>query len=91
MLNSLYVDYKIDTKSEITPTEQVAINLKESAVEAIEKTIEDGGTTLTQVNDKKKKLDDAKERAIEESTGWKAADTAIPSTSGETILQKQQI
>ena len=77
MLNSLYIDYKIDTKSEITPTEQVAINLKESAVEAIEQTIENGGTTLTQVNDKKKKLDDAKETAIEESTAWKAEEILL--------------
>ena len=67
MLNALYVDYKIDTKSEITPTEQVAINLKKTEVENIEETISDGGTTLAQVNDKKKKLDDAKEAATEES------------------------
>ena len=36
MLNMLYVDYKIETKSEVTSTEQVAINLKESEVENIE-------------------------------------------------------
>ena len=77
MLNALYVDYKIDTKSEITPAEQVAINLKETEVENIEETISDGGTTLAQVNDKKKKLDDAKEAATEESAAWRAADTAI--------------
>ena len=77
MLNALYIDYKIDTKSEITPAEQVAINLKETEVENIEETISDGGTTLAQVNDKKKKLDDAKEAATEESAAWKAADTAI--------------
>ena len=88
MLNSLYLDYKIDTKSEITPTEQVAINLKESAVEAIEQTIENGGTTLTQVNDKKKKLDDAKETAIEESTAWKAADTAIKNAEQSLTLYR---
>ena len=88
MLNALYIDYKIDTKSEITSTEQVAINLKESAVEAIEKTIEDGGTTLTQVNDKKKKLDDAKETAIEESTAWQAADTAIKSAEQSLTLYR---
>ena len=88
MLNSLYIDYKIDTKSEITPTEQVAINLKESAVEAIEQTIEDGGTTLTQVNDKKKKLDDAKETAIEESAAWKAADTAIKNAEQSLTLYR---
>ena len=58
MLNMLYVDYKIETKSEITSTEQVAINLKESEVENIEALIKDGGTTLIFVNDKKKKLDD---------------------------------
>jgi hypothetical protein len=88
MLNALYIDYKIDTKSEITSTEQVAINLKESAVEAIEKTIEDGGTTLTQVNDKKKKLDDAKETAIEENTAWKAADTAIKNAEQSLTLYR---
>ena len=88
MLNSLYIDYKIDTKSEITPTEQVAINLKESAVDAIEQTIENGGTSLTQVNDKKKKLDDAKETAIEESTAWKAADTAIKNAEQSLTLYR---
>ena len=54
MLNALYVDYRIDTKSEITPAEQVAINLKKTEVENIEETISDGGTTLAQVNDKKR-------------------------------------
>ncbi len=54
MLNALYVDYKIDTKSEITPAEQVAINLKKTEVDNIEETISDGGTTLAQVNDKKR-------------------------------------
>jgi hypothetical protein len=88
MLNSLYIDYKIDTKSEITPTEQVAINLKETAVETIEKTIEDGGTTLTQVNDKKKKLDDAKDAAIDESTAWKTADTAIKTAEQSLTLYR---
>ena len=77
MLNALYIDYKIDTKSEITPAEQVAINLKKTEVENIEETISDGGTTLAQVNDKKKKLDDAKEAAVEESAAWNAADEAI--------------
>ena len=64
MLNMLYVDYKIETKSEITSTEQVAINLKESEVENIEVLIKDGGTTLTFVNDKKKKLDDLTENSL---------------------------
>ena len=77
MLNALYVDYKIDTKSEITPAEQVAINLKKTEVKNIEETISDGGTTSAQVNDKKKKLDDAKEAAVEESAAWNAADEAI--------------
>jgi hypothetical protein len=58
MLNTLYVDYKIDTKSEITSVEQVAINLKEAEVESIEKIIEDGGISKTFVDDKKKQLDD---------------------------------
>ena len=58
MLNTLYVDYKIDTKSEITSAEQVAINIKEAEVESIEKIIEDGGISKTFVDDKKKQLDD---------------------------------
>ncbi len=86
MLNTLYVDYKIDTKSEITPSEQVAINLKKAEVENIEETISDGGTTLAQVNDKKKKLDDAKEAATEESAAWKAADTAIDNANQSITL-----
>ena len=92
MLNVLYVDYKIDTKSEITPAEQVAINLKKTEVENIEETISDGGTTLAQVNDKKKKLDDAKDAATEESAAWKAADTAIENAEQSiTLLQDDTI
>ena len=58
MLNSLYIDYGIDTKSDITPVEQVVINLKEAEVESIENIIEDGGISKTFVDDKKKQLDD---------------------------------
>ena len=58
MLNSLYIDYGIDTKSEITPVEQVVINLKEAEVESIEKIIDDGGISKVFVDDKKKQLDD---------------------------------
>ena len=58
MLNSLYIDYGIDTKSDITPVEQVAINLKEAEVESIEKIIDDGGISKVFVDDKKKQLDD---------------------------------
>ena len=57
-LISLYIDYGIDTKSEITPVEQVVINLKEAEVESIENIIEDGGISKTFVDDKKKQLDD---------------------------------
>ena len=67
MLNNLYIDYGIETKSEITPTEQVAINEKKEEIEAIEETIASGGVTLAQVNDKKKKLDEANEAATEEN------------------------
>ena len=88
MLNALYVDYKIDTKSDVTPAEQVAINLKKTEVENIEETISGGGTTLAQVNDKKKKLDDAKEAATEESAAWKAADTAIENAEQSITLLK---
>jgi len=90
MLNALYVDYKIDTKSEITPAEQVAINLKKTEVDNIEETISDGGTTLVQVNDKKKKLDDAKEASTEESTAWKAADTAIENAEESLTLYRDE-
>ncbi|MDA9637257.1 hypothetical protein N9T05_01095 [bacterium] len=58
MLNSLYIDYGIETKSDITPVEQVVINLKEAEVESIEKTIDDGGISKVFVDDKKKQLDD---------------------------------
>jgi len=58
MLNSLYIDYGIDTKSDITPVEQVVINLKEAEVESIEKIIDDGGISKVFVDDKKKQLDD---------------------------------
>ena len=90
MLNALYIDYKIETKSEITPAEQVAINVKKTEVESIEETISDGGTTLAQVNDKKKKLDDAKEAAIEESAAWKAADTAIKDAEESLALYRDE-
>src|SRR6056300_587985 len=36
MLNSLFTDYGIETKSEITPTEQVLINQKENEIENLE-------------------------------------------------------
>ena len=90
MLNKLYIDYKIETKSEITPSEQVAINAKKNAIEAIEDTISSGGTTLAQVNDKKKKLDDAKESATEESIAWKAADTSIKSSEESLTLLRDE-
>ena len=90
MLNKLYIDYKIETKSEITPAEQVTINIKKDAIEAIEDTISSGGTTLTQVNDKKKKLDDAKESSTEESTAWKAADTSIKSSEESLTLLRDE-
>ena len=77
MLNALYVDYKIDTKSEITPAEQVAINLKETEVENIEDIINDGGTTLAEVNSKKKTLDDAIENSTKENAAWQAATDLI--------------
>ena len=71
MLNALYVDYKIDTKSEITPAEQVAINSKKTEVENIKEIIRQGGTTLTEVNSKKKALDDAIDNSKEENTYYK--------------------
>lgn len=77
MLNTLYIDYGIDTKSEITPTEQVLINQKQNEIELLENTVSDGGTTLSEVNNKKKLLDDAKENATKENTAWQAAETEI--------------
>ena len=77
MLNTLYIDYGIDTKSEITPTEQVLINQKQDEIEHLENTVSDGGTTLSEVNNKKKLLDDAKENATKENAAWQAAENEI--------------
>ena len=49
MLNTLYIDYGIDTKSEITPTEQVLINQKQDEIELLENTVSDGGTTALNI------------------------------------------
>ena len=64
MLNALYIDYGIETKSEVTPTEQIAINSKKTQVETIEETISSGLTTLAQVQQKKKTWDDAIELSL---------------------------
>ena len=77
MLNTLYIDYGIDTKSEITPTEQVLINQKQDEIELLENTVSDGGTTLSEVNNKKKLLDDTKENATNENAAWQAAESEI--------------
>ena len=77
MLNTLYIDYGIDTKSEITPTEQVLINQKQDEIELLENTVSNGGTTLSEVNNKKKLLDDAKENATKENAAWQAAENEI--------------
>ena len=77
MLNTLYIDYGIDTKSEITPTEQVLINQKQDEIELLENIVSDGGTTLSEVNNKKKLLDDAKENATKENAAWQAAENEI--------------
>ena len=77
MLNTLYIDYGIDTKSEITPTEQVLINQKQDEIEILENTVSNGGTTLSEVNNKKKLLDDAKENATKENAAWQAAENEI--------------
>ena len=57
MLNMLYIDYGIETKSEITPSEQVLINQKENEIENLEEIVAEGGTTLIEVDNKKKLLD----------------------------------
>jgi len=88
MLNSLYIDYKIETKSEITPSEQVAINLKQTEVENIEDTISNGGTTLAEVNSKKKTLDDAIENSTKENAAWQAATNLIEDYNQQISLLK---
>ena len=77
MLNELYIDYGIETKTEITPSEQVLINQKENEIENLEDVVSDGGTTLKEVNNKKKLLDDAIENATKENAAWQAADAEI--------------
>ena len=87
MLNSLYIDYKIETKSEITPSEQVAINLKQTEVENIEDTISNGGTTLAEVNSKKKILEDLQKDSVttlaEVNSKKKTLDDAIENSTKE--------
>ena len=87
MLNALYIDYKIETKSEITPSEQVAINLKQTEVDNIEDTISDGGTTLTEVNSKKKTLEDLQKDSVttlaEVNSKKKTLDDAIENSTKE--------
>ncbi len=84
MLNNLYIDYGIETKSEITPTEQVAINAKKEEIEAIEETIASGGVTLAQVKD------EANEAATEENAAWKAADASIEASEQSLSLLRDE-
>jgi hypothetical protein len=87
MLNALYIDYKIETKSETTPSEQVAINLKQTEVDNIEDAISDGGTTLTEVNSKKKTLEDLQKDSVttlaEVNSKKKTLDDAIENSTKE--------
>ena len=87
MLNNLYIDYKIETKSEVTAAEQVAINLKQTEVEGIEDNISDGGTTLAEVNSKKKTLEDLQEDSVttlaEVNSKKKTLDDAIENSTKE--------
>ena len=87
MLNNLYIDYKIETKSEVTAAEQVAINLKQTEVEGIEDNISDGGTTLAQVNSKKKTLEDLQKDSVttlaEVNSKKKTLDDAIENSTKE--------
>ena len=87
MLNQLYIDYKIETKSEVTAVEQVAINLKQTEVESIEETISDGGTTLAEVNSKKKILEDLQKDSVttlaEVNSKKKTLDDAIENSTKE--------
>ena len=87
MLNQLYIDYKIETKSEVTAVEQVAINLKQTEVESIEETISNGGTTLAEVNSKKKTLEDLQKDSVttlaEVKSKKKTLDDAIENSTKE--------
>ena len=87
MLNNLYIDYKIETKSEVTAAEQVAINLKQTEVEGIEDNISDGGTTLAEVNSKKKTLEDLQKDSVttlaEVNNKKKTLDDAIENSTKE--------
>ena len=87
MLNNLYIDYKIETKSEVTAAEQVAINLKQTEVEGIEDNISDGGTTLAEVNSKKKTLEDLQKDSVttlaEVNSKKKTLDDAIENSTKE--------
>jgi hypothetical protein len=88
MLNSLYKDYGIETKSEITAEEQVAINTKKDAVKTIEETISAGGTSLLEVNDKKKKLEDTIESATDENAAWQSATKLIDDYYNQITILK---
>ena len=87
MLNSLFTDYGIETKSEITPEEQIAIKNKEDQIETIQDTIDSGGTTLAEVNNKKKTLDDLQEDSVttlaEVNGKKKTLDDAIENSTKE--------
>ena len=87
MLNSLFTDYGIETKSEITPEEQIAIKNKEDQIETIQDTIDSGGTTLAEVNSKKKTLDDLQEDSVttlaEVNNKKKTLDDAIENSTKE--------
>ena len=87
MLNSLFTDYGIETKSEITPEEQIAIKNKEDQIETIQDTIDSGGTTLAEVNNKKKTLDDLQEDSVttlaEVNSKKKTLDDAIENSTKE--------
>jgi hypothetical protein len=87
MLNSLFTDYGIETKSEITPEEQIAIKSKEDQIETIQDTIDSGGTTLAEVNNKKKILDDLQEDSVttlvEVNSKKKILDDAIENSTKE--------
>ena len=87
MLNSLFTDYGIETKSEITPEEQIAIKNKEDQIETIQDTIDSGGTTLAEVNNKKKTLDDLQEDSVttlaEVNNKKKTLDDAIENSTKE--------
>ena len=72
---------ELKQNQKLLQAEQVLINQKEDEIENLEEIISDGGTTLKEVDNKKKLLDDAIENATKENAAWQAADAEISKNS----------